>query len=107
MYAVGLFPGAQEEEKGEAGRRKGKRLTGSAESIIMLEVRRCTQVVVRGRTRNAIGPQGRVGSTPTISALKKDCCSYSNPFLVDFVCGAKEKERNLQKSCGNLRNVIH
>ena len=39
-------------------------------------------MVVRGRTRNAIGPQGRVGSTPTISALKKDCCSYSNPFLV-------------------------
>ena len=31
------------------------------------EIRRCTQVVVRGRTRNAIGPQGRVGSTPTIS----------------------------------------
>ena len=25
-------------------------------------------MVVRGRTRNAIGPQGRVGSTPTISA---------------------------------------
>ena len=32
------------------------------------KIRRCTQVVVRGRTRNAIGPQGRVGSTPTISA---------------------------------------
>ena len=27
-------------------------------------------MVVRGRTRNAIGPQGRVGSTPTISAYK-------------------------------------
>lgn len=27
-------------------------------------------MVVRGRTRNAIGPQGRVGSTPTISAMK-------------------------------------
>ena len=27
-------------------------------------------MVVRGRTRNAIGPQGRVGSTPTISARK-------------------------------------
>ena len=24
-------------------------------------------MVVRGRTRNAIGPRGRVGSTPTIS----------------------------------------
>lgn len=27
-------------------------------------------MVVRGRTRNAIGPQGRVGSTPTISAIE-------------------------------------
>ena len=28
-------------------------------------------MVVRGRTRNAIGPQGRVGSTPTISVRKQ------------------------------------
>lgn len=28
-------------------------------------------MVVRGRTRNAIGPQGRVGSTPTISVIFK------------------------------------
>ena len=41
------------------------------------KIRRCTQVVVRGRTRNAIGPQGRVGSTPTISAFKKLSGSYS------------------------------
>ena len=36
------------------------------------KIRRCTQVVVRGRTRNAIGPQGRVGSTPTISVKKAE-----------------------------------
>lgn len=37
-------------------------------------------MVVRGRTRNAIGPQGRVGSTPTISAKKAPDLS-SGAFL--------------------------
>ena len=44
--------------------------------------RRCTQVVVRGRTRNAIGPQGRVGSTPTISA--RIYCPQGNDPLGAF-----------------------
>lgn len=35
------------------------------------KVRRCTQEVIRGRTRNAIGPPGCVGSNPTISASHK------------------------------------
>ena len=36
-------------------------------------------MVVRGRTRNAIGPQGRVGSTPTISARRRHNTEYFAP----------------------------
>lgn len=53
---------------------------------------RCTQVVVRGRTRNAIGPQGRVGSTPTISAQRRTqtflstCVFFVRSFLLFHNC---------------------
>ena len=52
------------------------------------KIRRCTQVVVRGRTRNAIGPQGRVGSTPTISA--RIFCPQGNVPLGAFLRCARQ-----------------
>ena len=42
-------------------------------------------MVVRGRTRNEIGPQGRVGSTPTISA--RIFCPQGNDPLRVFLIG--------------------